>query len=128
AGEAVEAAEQPQVAPAPLRELLLGRERREVDDARGHHSRPPLPGRAARGFAPVRGWCPTDSSVRTFSALPPVPPPRNGCGVHHDHSVHETHCLAQNSPVACQRRIARIRAPCQVARTPPLRTLPSGVT
>ena len=68
------------------------------------------------------------SSVSTFSVLPPVPPPENGAGVHQDHSVQFTHCSAQKLPVACQRRIICMRAPCQVLITPPFLTFPSGVT
>ena len=59
---------------------------------------------------------------------PPVPPPPNGAGFHQAHSVQSTHWCAQKLPVACQRRIICIRAPCQVFSTPPFLTLPSGVT
>ena len=82
-----------------------------------------------RGFIPfpaTTGSSP--SSVSTFVVLPPVPPPANGVGVHQAHSVQFTHCSAQKFPVACQRRIMRMRAPCQVSSTPPFLTFPSGVT
>src|SRR5581483_8625019 len=121
--------EEPQVAAAPLREHLLRRELGDVERGDGHcrAPSPPLAASTGSGFSAERGPSASDSSVRTFSALPPVPPPTNGAGVHHDHSVHETHCCAQKFPVACQRRIARIRAPFHVARTPPFFTFPSGV-
>ena len=51
----------------------------------------PTTGRSFMPFPAVSD----SSSVSTFSVLPPVPPPPNGAGVHQDHSVQSTHCVAQ---------------------------------
>ncbi len=106
---------------------LDGHRRRRTRLRRSRSRRPALR-ISGSGFDSLPAAPAAGSSVSTFFALPPVPPPLNGSGVHHAHSVHLTHCSAQKFPVACHCRIIRMRAPCQVFSTPPLLTLPSGVT